>query len=70
MGYNKNPFNSANGMDIVEKIFDLMFIPEEHNPNKIEKENKQRQVLFYRGNIINIVWIFFQEKSEANLLKN
>ena len=55
MGYTKNPFNSDKGKKIVENIFDLMFIPEEHNPNKIEKENKDRQVLFYRGNIINIV---------------
>ena len=55
MGYKKNPFNSAKGKEIVEKIFDLMFIPEEHHPNKIERENKQRQVSFYRGNIINIV---------------
>jgi len=55
MGYKKNPFNSAQGQVIVQDIFDLMFIPEEHNPNKIEKDNKYRQVLFYRGNIINIV---------------
>tara|TARA_R110002012_G_scaffold75574_6_gene190946 strand:- start:3799 stop:5781 length:1983 start_codon:yes stop_codon:yes gene_type:complete len=55
MGYKKNPFNSAKGREIVDNIFDLMFIPEEHNPNKIEKEDKQRQVLFYKGNIINIV---------------
>ena len=55
MGYNKNPFNSDKGQEIVEKIFDLMFIPEENKPNKIEKENKERQVLFYKGNIINIV---------------
>ena len=55
MSYKKNPFNSDKGKEIVEKIFDLMFIPEEHKPNKIEKENKDRQVLFYRGNIINIV---------------
>ena len=55
MSYKENPFNSDKGRKIVENIFDLMFIPEEHNPNKIEKENKQRQVLFYKGNIINIV---------------
>ena len=55
MGYKKNPFNSDKGNKIVNEIFDLMFIPEEHNPNKLEIEDKQRQVRFYRGNIINIV---------------
>ena len=55
MGYKDNPFGSESGNKIVQKIFDLMFIPEEDDVAKIEHENLQREVLFYRNNIINIV---------------
>lgn len=55
MPYKKNPFGSAKGNEIVEQIFDLMFIGEEAQPNIIEQNNLQKQVNHYRGNIINIV---------------
>ena len=55
MPYRRNPFGSSEGNKIVDEIFDLMFISEDAQANLIEKENLQRQVRYYRGNIINIV---------------
>lgn len=55
MPYRLNPFGSSEGNKIVDEIFDLMFISEDAQANNIEKENLQRQVRYYRGNIINIV---------------
>jgi hypothetical protein len=55
MVYKKNPFGSSAGNEIVKNIFDLMFISEDAQPSAIEKNNLQRQVRYYRGNIINIV---------------
>ena len=55
MPYRNNPFGSDKGNEIVQEIFDLMFIGEDAQPNDIEKDKLQRQVNHYRGNIINIV---------------
>ena len=55
MPYKKNPFGSSAGNEIVDNIFDLMFISDDSQPNEIEQNKLQRQVRYYRENIINIV---------------
>ena len=55
MPYKKNPFVSAAGNEIVDNIFDLMFISDDSQPNEIEQNKLQQQVRYYRENIINIV---------------
>jgi len=55
MGYRKNPFGSDEGIKIVEEIFDLMFLTEAKQPSKLEVTNKDKQVKFYKDNIITIV---------------
>ena len=54
MPYRKNPFGSSAGNELVEEIFNLMFVTNEAQPSKLEIENKARQVKFYRGNIVNM----------------
>lgn len=55
MVYDENPFNSSQGQKILEDIFDLMFVAPVKQPNKIETENKIKQVDYYKSNIVNIV---------------
>ena len=55
MPYKNNPFGSSKGDEIVENIFDLMFITDEAQPSKLNIDDKNKQVKFYKNNIINIV---------------
>ena len=55
MGYKDNRFNSSQGMEIVNEIFDLMFVTEGNDPNQLNKKDLKKQVQQYRGNIVNIV---------------
>lgn len=55
MVYEDNPFNSSQGKKILDDIFDLMFTSPNKQPNKIETEDKLKQVDYYKSNIVNIV---------------
>lgn len=55
MGYSDNPYNSQEGIKLLEDIYDLMWVRPEMGSGAIEKNNLTRQVDHYRSNIINIV---------------
>jgi len=55
MAYKDNPFNSAEGIRLMEEIYDLMWVKPETGTKAIETNDLGRQVNHYRSNIISMV---------------